>query len=230
MNACSFQFYFTTLHCERSFMFIGGRIMKYNKEDIIKQAFDVFMEKGFDSTSISVLQKELNMSRGAMYRYFTNKDELFRCVIDAYFFKMFDKALKYQNPNLKLSELIEYAYRRQKVILAAFSRAGYTHITFLNYTALMIQAAKHYPGFVARFKEVHTTFYDSWVSAVKCSVEHNEIRKDIDVDIVSKMFNNISFQESSEHCCDGCGFENKLTEDLKNRKLMMDYMFNLIKV
>lgn len=203
--------------------------MKYNKEDIIKQAFDVFMEKGYDSTSISVLQKELHMSRGAMYRYFTNKDELFRCVIDAYFFKLFDKALKYQNDSLRLSELIEYTHRRQKVMLAAFSRAGYTHITFLNYTALMIQAAKHYPDFVRRFRELHSVIRNNWISAVKYSIKHNEIKSDVDVDIISKLFNNLAFQESSEHCYDDCRFENKLTEDLKSRKQMMDYFFNLIK-
>lgn len=203
--------------------------MKYNKEHIIKQAFDVFMEKGYDSTSISVLQKELQMSRGAMYRYFTNKDELFMCVIDSYFFKLFDKVLKYQNDNLKLSELIEYTHRRQKVMLAAFSRAGYTHITFLNYTALMIQAAKHYPDFVTRFREIHCVIRNNWKSAVECSIKQNEIKSDVDVEIISKLFNNLAFQESSEHCYDDYRFENKLTEDLKSRKQMMDYFFNLIK-
>ena len=51
---------------EQSFIYFDD-LMKNRKEYILEKAFDVFMSKGYDSVSITVLQKELGMSRGAMY-------------------------------------------------------------------------------------------------------------------------------------------------------------------
>ena len=56
--------------------------MKDKKEYIQKKAFDVFMNKGYDSVSIIVLQKELGMLRGAICQYFKWKDELFKLTHD----------------------------------------------------------------------------------------------------------------------------------------------------
>ena len=204
--------------------------MKYSREYILRRAFDVFMNRGYDSTSISVLQEELNMSRGAMYRYFKNKEELFLAVIDTYFFNLFEKLLKNINKDQTVSELIESVHRRQKLVLNAFTRAGVTHTTFLNYTALMIQAAKHYPDFVEHFRVINGKLLDNWRNALTRSVEANEIRSDIDIDIMSILFNSISVKESSDRNNDEAMFAVNIMHDMERRKEVMDYLYSLIKL
>jgi AcrR family transcriptional regulator len=187
------------------------------------------MTKGYDSASISVLQEELNMSRGAMYRYFKNKEELFNAVIDEYLFRLFEKILQNNQDDRKLDNHIEILYRRQRLIINAFIRAGVTHIFFLNYTALMIQAAKYYPNFLNRFRIINEQLLQNWKNAIKNSIEAGEIRSDIDVDIMAIIFNNASVKESSDVDCDN-SFTVNITQDMKRRKEVMDYLYNLIKI
>lgn len=203
--------------------------MKYSREYIIRRAFDVFMTRGYDSTSISVLQEELSMSRGAMYRYFKNKEELFISVIDEYLFNLFERLLQRFDENITLSELIELVHRRQKLVLSAFTRAGVNQTVFLNYTALMIQAAKYYPDFVKRFKEINHRLINNWKIALENSAKTGEIREDVNVEILSILFNNAGLRESSEEKYRDRNFENNIICDINKRKEVMDYLFSLIK-
>ncbi|EGK01775.1 MULTISPECIES: TetR/AcrR family transcriptional regulator [Dysgonomonas] len=203
--------------------------MKYSREYILRRAFDVFMNKGYDSASISVLQEELGMSRGAMYRYFKNKEELFFAVIDEYFFKIFDKMLNGIKGDITLPELIEAMHRRQKTVTNAFMRAGVTHTVFLNYTALIIQAAKHYPDFVNRFRIIYGRLLDHWRKALLKSIEIKQVRADIDVEIMCILFNNTGVKETSDQTCDESQFVTNVVKDMERRKEVMDYLYCLIK-
>lgn len=203
--------------------------MKYSREYILRRAFDVFMNKGYDSASISVLQEELGMSRGAMYRYFSNKEELFCAVIDEYFFKLFDKLLHNLDSNLTIGELIESIHRRHKTMLHAFTRAGVTHTFFLNYTALMIQAAKYYPDFIERFRIINRRLLTNWRNALNRSINIGEIKNDINVEIMSILFNSACVKETSDSNCDESMFAVNVMHDMEKRKEVLDYLYSLIK-
>lgn len=203
--------------------------MKYSREYILERAFDVFMEKGYDSTSISVLQQELDMSRGAMYRYFRNKEELFVSVVDQYFFRIFEKILKNVRENLTAKEMIEVVYRRQKFIASALEKSNITRAVFLNYTALMIQAAKHYPDFVNKFKKIETRLLQSWKNALKNSIKAKEVKNDINISVLSVLFSNTTIREASNNNKGGCRFSSDIIKDVEERKMVMDYLYSLIK-
>lgn len=203
--------------------------MKYSREYILRRAFDVFMTKGYDSTSISVLQEELGMSRGAMYRYFKNKEELFVSVIDEYLFKLFERLSQQLDEDITLSQLIKLVNRRQRLIVSVLTRAGVTQTIFLNYTALMIQAAKYYPDFVTHFKRINQRLINNWKIALANSVKIGEIRSDVNINILSILFNNACTRESSEEKYGAQGFGNNISRDMDRRKEVMDYLFSLIK-
>lgn len=209
--------------------------MKYCREYIIKKAFDVFMQKGYDSASISVLQKELNMSRGAMYRYFDNKDDLFKAVIDEYFLKLLGRYIDKidKQHDYTIDEFIEITYRWQKLIVNIFIKAGVTHLTFLNYTALMIQAVKYYPEFIAQFNGINKLLISHWQQAFRNSIEKKQIRSDIDIEIMSILFNNLCIKESAAHECeidDKEIFSINILQDFNRRKQVIDYLYSLIKI
>lgn len=210
--------------------------MKYSREYILRRAFEVFISKGYDSTSITVLQQELAMSRGAMYRYFKNKEDLFFAVIDRYFFRLYNRVLLgLDGEEYTALTLIEELYRRQKLIIKAFYKAGISHTVFLNYTALIIQAAKHYPNFLSRFIKIQNKLTCTWKCALKNSIARNEIRSDIDIDIMCALFNVTSIRESSD--CDheeddiqNCKFAKDVLADIEKRRKVMLYLYDLIKI
>lgn len=203
--------------------------MKYSREFILRRAFDVFMERGYDSTSISVLQQELGMSRGALYRYFKNKEELFISVVDEYFFRIFEKILKSTGKDFTIKELIETVHRRQKLIMAILAKINLNRAVFLNYTALMIQAAKHYPNFVDRFSEKERQLQESWRNALENSIKIGEIRQDVNVKILCILFSNTTMREASSTKCEESRFNFDIIKDMDSRKEVMDYLFSLIK-
>ncbi len=188
------------------------------------------MTKGYDSASISVLQKELNMSRGVLYRYFESKEELFLAVIDEYFFKVYDRISQNVDVQKTTETFIETMHRRQKLMAIVFIKSGVTHIAFLNYTALIIQAAKHYPNFVTRFKEIYSRIVNNWEIVLKNSIEAKEIRADIDIKIMSTLFVNACLKETSDQDFDESKFALDIMRDIDRRKEVMDYLFTLIKV
>ncbi len=53
------------------------------KSHIIKESSILFSKKGFHATSISDLAKATNLTKGAIYHHFENKDELFLAVLQS---------------------------------------------------------------------------------------------------------------------------------------------------
>ncbi len=52
------------------------------REQIIDGAWRVFKRKGFDAASMNDITREAGVSKGTIYVYFENKDELFAALID----------------------------------------------------------------------------------------------------------------------------------------------------
>lgn len=51
------------------------------QEEILQVCFEEFALKGYQSTSLSVIIKKLNLAKGSFYRYFKNKKELYAYLI-----------------------------------------------------------------------------------------------------------------------------------------------------
>ncbi|MDR3117874.1 MAG: TetR/AcrR family transcriptional regulator [Mediterranea sp.] len=172
--------------------------MKYNKEDILKVAFNEFMVSGYASPIINSLQEKLGMSRGALYRHYKNKEELFKKVVDTYFFHTLERVTENISPNMKVPELVRSLRKRQRLIAKLISTKGGTQFTFLNFTNLIIQAARYYPGFDVRFKKSQINVEMHWRMALRNSRDAGEIREDVDINLMSRLFAKIYFMDTRE--------------------------------
>lgn len=54
------------------------------REEIIKTAHQLFLEKGFDGTKVSDIVKALGVSQGTFYYYFTSKDDIIDEIVTGY--------------------------------------------------------------------------------------------------------------------------------------------------
>ena len=199
--------------------------MKDRKDYIVEKAFDVFMNKGYDSASITVLQKELGISRGAMYRYFKSKEELFFEVIDRYVFELFDRFMPKVAEEITLAGLIEYLYHYNERIYQYFGKQN-IETRFLNFTALIIQAAKHYPGFTEKMKILNDEYIDLWKRAIVNSITKKEICGDVDVNVLARLFSteskNLKFIEQEFEQ------ESKFMQKIRIWKRDREYLYSLI--
>jgi AcrR family transcriptional regulator len=66
-----------------------------NKELIIRQAFKLFLQKGYKSVSINDIMNDTNLSKGAIYHHFESKEKILFAALDEYYFDdlAFDKSL-----------------------------------------------------------------------------------------------------------------------------------------
>ncbi len=81
------------------------------KGQILETARRVFAEKGYHNTGIGDICREIRISRGTLYQYFENKQDLFRGVLRQFL----DNLESYMSP-VDLSQLPE-TFDRDKVIV-----------------------------------------------------------------------------------------------------------------
>lgn len=85
---------------------------KAKREHIVSEALHLFATRGYFNTSISDIAKEVKMSKGLLYSYFENKEELLNAAIDfvlkeATDLNLSEDRLKDLNPEEIISEVIE---------------------------------------------------------------------------------------------------------------------------
>src|SRR5688572_30768205 len=58
-------------------------VKERRREEILRAARRVFAQKGYHQTNIADIAAVLGMGHGTFYRYFENKRDIFRCVLEA---------------------------------------------------------------------------------------------------------------------------------------------------
>ena len=61
--------------------------MKTTKEDILLTSLHLFAESGFDAVSTGMIAEQLGITKGALYRHYKNKQEIFDSIVQ----RMFEK-------------------------------------------------------------------------------------------------------------------------------------------
>ncbi|WP_158736402.1 TetR/AcrR family transcriptional regulator [Alteribacillus sp. YIM 98480] len=82
----------------------------YRKDDILRSAAEVLYEKGYYGTTMEEIASKLRMTKGALYNYFDNKEDLmYECqkkIIETSIQRMKWIAAYYQTPTQKLRKAI----------------------------------------------------------------------------------------------------------------------------
>lgn len=74
------------------------------KEEILKAAFNVFAQKGFNATKMIDIAREAGMGKGTLYEYFKNKKEIFSALF-VFLFQDFDR--EFQQRITAISDPVE---------------------------------------------------------------------------------------------------------------------------
>jgi TetR/AcrR family transcriptional regulator, transcriptional repressor for nem operon len=152
------------------------------KEYIIDQAYKLFLDKSYESVSISDISNSIGFTKGALYHHFLNKEELFKAVIDKYLKIIVLGEIK---KDITMAECIRVIieYVSQVVNTTCIDDQPFVPV---NYLSLLIDALRHYPGFA----EKHEDFFNETVANMKTlldqAVENGEIRDDIDTSIIAQ--------------------------------------------
>ena len=57
--------------------------MSDTKENILKIALHLFAVNGYEAVSVSMIAEALGMTKGALYKHYKNKQDIFDCIVVA---------------------------------------------------------------------------------------------------------------------------------------------------
>jgi Transcriptional regulator len=158
--------------------------MSETKEYIIDQAFELFLIRSYEAVSISDISTAIGLTKGALYHHFTNKEELFKAVLDKYLVFTETEGDVTKVSLEEFNNLVINNVRR--MMDKMFSKSS--KFVPINYLTLIADGFKHYPGFASE-KE---NFFNSEINKTKQVLDHakkrGEIRSDINTAAMSMIY------------------------------------------
>lgn len=104
------------------------------KELLIDKGYLLFIEKGYEATTLNEIVQSANLTRGAAYWHFKNKDELYIYVIRNILNKIKDDKLKIiENDNYSLKEKITHLLYLPIQYQKEYRLVNYTNDLIKNY-------------------------------------------------------------------------------------------------
>ena len=166
--------------------------MSSNRDFILREAFGQYLEYGYDGVSISVLQDSTQLGRATLYYYFTNKENLFREVINEYVTKLELSFLeKLGEQALNVPQLIQIHTERIDGIIALIRMVN-PQLRVTNYLSLILHAYSHDEAFKKFFDETKVRIHDAWKQAIQKSVSEGDLDEGCDPEKLATLFNGLN--------------------------------------
>ena len=162
------------------------------KELLFKAAFKQFVTKQFDGVSISDIEEESGLTRGAVFYYSKSKLDLYKQAVAHYI-------VNAQDPRQKISAiegctLLEYINHYVESVEATMN--GLIDILALptkdhasrSYISSMLQVCTLFPDLKEQYQRNIHNDIARWVSVISSAIARGEVRDDIDVLNMARQF------------------------------------------
>lgn len=168
------------------------------KEHLYAIAFKLFLTKRYDAVSVSDIEKESGMTRGAITYYGKDKRGLFYEVIRHFLIDSQNLDFKLRKRTFEsLSEFIEEYVRSSQETMAKFHQIDSTVENGSRaYMALILQICDFFPDLHEQYLENRNKELLKWIEIIQIAIGKKEIKDDIDVITTSKMFMNVFYGQS----------------------------------
>lgn len=146
--------------------------------ELLAAALDLFVEKGYAGTRLDDVAQRAGVSKGTLYLYFENKEDLFKAVVRESVVSLISET----------ADEIERFEGPSEVLLERIIRSWWTQFgdrTVGGISKLMMAESSNFPA-IARFflEEVIEPWHALLASAIRRGVERGEFRKvDIEMNV-----------------------------------------------
>lgn len=154
------------------------------RNKIINVALKNFMSKGYDKTSLNEIVEECNVSKGAFYHYFKNKDELFMEIL----MDMMSAIEKWTIKNVASKSNFRDFIKAYFNFPEFFKEWGYELKSSINMYRMIFDAMRIFPELKKQFSESYKQHFQHISELMKDAQNKKEIRPDIDSDSFAVVF------------------------------------------
>jgi AcrR family transcriptional regulator len=170
-------------------------------EEITAAALESFVERGYAATRLEDVAARAGISKGTLYLYFANKEELFKAVVRealvARLVEFQSQIGKFQGSSADLLRLVFKNW---------WERIGSTRISGIP--KLILSEARNFPE-IARFyvEEVVRPGRETLAEVIRRGIARGEFRDDVDVEatvhlLAAPMLMITLWKNALEPCCD----------------------------
>lgn len=195
------------------------------KEHLYAIAFKLFLTKRYDAVSISDIEKESGMTRGAITYYGKDKRGLFYDVIHHYLIDSQDIDFKLGKSEYEsLGDFIDEYVRSCQETMTKFHQIDPTVENGSRaYMALILQICDFFPDLHEQYLANRNKELLKWIEIIQIALSNKEVRHDIDIITTAKMFMNVFYGQS---------YLDALSAGLNpvELRLQFQYIYRLIKI
>ncbi len=120
-----------------------------NRETLIAAATDIFLEKGFEATTVRDIVNATDLALGTFYNYFADKEALFAAIVDEHIGRVAESVREFRRKATSQAEFVRFGYEAYFRGLAAnpvsfeLARRHETSIGSLNRIPMFCLAMEH---------------------------------------------------------------------------------------
>ncbi len=157
---------------------------------IVLEAFKLFAYNTYEQVTYNELEKSTKLSRGALMYHFKTKEDIFKSVCDKYLIQessILKKLDEKITVDTSLKELIDLYIEIVNEIKNFANELGVKNLSkaLINITN---QATYFYPNFEVKAMKWQVRQIQLWRNVLKQAKKNGEIKKDINIDILSELF------------------------------------------
>lgn len=159
--------------------------MKTKRDDvknrIIDESIKLFLKKGFSGSSTNELVRLAGVSKGTLYWYFENKNDILSNILDKYCTEFLDVTIsKINNCNGDFPYRFKYFYKFN----SEYARDN--RELLLVFMALLIEFAGSGSDIEKRMKEINNSYTSIIQKLIEDGIRDGTVRKDLDVVIYAR--------------------------------------------
>ena len=146
------------------------------KERIIEEAFKLFLDNNYEKVSIADIEAAIGKTRGAIFYFFKNKEEIFNEVVGTYLIKMQDPSVKFQHDEgTTLRQFINLYINGINTTMSKMLSISVVNI-YKQYFSLYLQASKIYPNFSEIMARNSIEEINLWEKVIARAIKNKEIK------------------------------------------------------
>ena len=161
-----------------------------SKENILKAALRVFLEKGYERTTVNDVAKESKFTKGGLYHHFQNKERLFVETIN-FLFNEFERwEAEIYTKSLSFKEILRIYFLSLGEVINFIKQVAETDkLEESNFYELMMSAFLRFPELKERHREEHERNTMAFIKVMVNAQKKKIIQDDIDPNTFAFMVN-----------------------------------------
>ncbi len=165
--------------------------MNHTRQQIIETAFLLFLKKGFKAVRLSDIERAAKITRGTFYYHFTNKEEVLKEGVYAYYALLNTKRTEEFGRISSLKEYVNLTIRKLTGVHNYTAKTFNSEIPEILCLSLMVEVIALFPEFkkvVLASKMLRLSKLEQLILNAKRA---GEIRNDVETSILAKNLLNI---------------------------------------